>query len=200
MRGVTKDSEYIELKEEVIALIQIQNNYIIAMYTITVSILAFAIERNNEWLFLLPYIILFSFQRIIMAKNDNMVRIAAYIVVFLEEGYGWESLYKSIVHYTTIKNNTSKPFSKLKNIVSGRISSLQLGLLSSTGCITVNIVNNKLYSMPIHDIKFFDIIPSLMGIILFVLLVSWCKNALNSMNRREVYIEALKFNKESINE
>ncbi len=58
MRGVTKDSEYIELKEEVIALIQIQNNYIIAMYTITVSILAFAIERNNEWLFLLPYIIL----------------------------------------------------------------------------------------------------------------------------------------------
>ena len=97
---ITKDSEYTMLKQEIISLVEIQNTYIIAMYTITITILGVAFERKSQILFLLPYIILFSFQRIISAKRDGMLRIASYIAVYLEEGTGWESIYETISNRT----------------------------------------------------------------------------------------------------
>lgn len=196
--GIGKDTEYTMLKEEVLGLISIQNNYIIAMYTITVTIIAFAIERNNEWLFLLPYIILFSFQRIISAKNDNMVRIAAYIVVFLEDESGWETLYKKVVDKTTVKHNNRLPFSRFMNIVTGRVSTLQLGALCSLGAIITNLHNNKVIGTDIREVKFMECLATLASLVLFVMLYYWCKNALKSMSRRETYIESLRYNKSEI--
>lgn len=82
------------LRQEILDLITIQNTYIVAMYTITITIIGIGLERKSNVLFLLPYIILFSFQCIISAKKDGYIRIAAYIAVYLEERDGWEKQYQ----------------------------------------------------------------------------------------------------------
>ena len=79
---MNKEEEHLSLRSEIISLVEIQNNYIIAMYTITIALITLAIQQKNVWIYLLPYVILFSFQRIILAKRDIMLRIAAYIAVF----------------------------------------------------------------------------------------------------------------------
>lgn len=189
---MTKDIEYSTLRDEIINLVEIQSNYIIAMYTITVSIIGFAIERNSEWLFLLPYIILFSFQRIISSKNDGMIRIAAYIAVFLEENHGWESMYADVVKRTTVKHNNRKTYSRLKSIIGGRISSLQLGLACSIGCIITNILNEEFLTNTIQSIQFIDILPTIIAICLYFTLRGWCGSVNGTMNKRSLYIESLK--------
>lgn len=88
---ISPDVEYTMLKEEILGLISSSDNLIIAMYTITIAILAVAFETNNCLLFLLPFIVLFSFQGVLNRKRDNMVKLAAYIAVYLEEEKGWES-------------------------------------------------------------------------------------------------------------
>lgn len=134
-----RNEEYSSLRAEIIGIVDIIQNYIIAMYTITIAILTFAIQQQNQWLFLIPYVVLYSFQRIIAVKKDIMVRMAAYIVVFLDGEFGWEKNYSDICKETTFKHNASEKFSKLKNIVSGRISSLQLGAVCSVGCVIMSI-------------------------------------------------------------
>lgn len=189
-----KTEEYSSLRNEILGLINIQNSYIIAMYTITVTIFVFGIERKNEWIFLLPYIIFFSFQRIISAKNDAMVRIAAYISVYLEEGAGWESRYGKIVERTTIKNNHGKKFSKVKNILLGRISSMQLGLVCSVCSIIICICNNlDIWNQKqSFSVYLTTTIPIFTSVVLFSLLRMNCNNALTNMSKREIYIEQLK--------
>lgn len=111
---ITPDTEYTMLRQEILDLINIQNNYIIAMYTITITILGIALERQSQVLFLVPYLILFSFQRIISAKKDGMVRIAAYISVYLEKDKeGWESKYEELVAATCEKKTKQKKFFKI---------------------------------------------------------------------------------------
>ena len=138
---MNKDSEYMSLRAEIISLVEIQYNYIVTMYTITIAIISLAIQQKNEWLFLLPYIILISFQRVISAKRNVMLRIAAYIAVFLDGDIGWEKNYNEIVNHTLNKHNNTEKFSKLKNVLSGRISSLQLGVVCSAGCIVMRTVH-----------------------------------------------------------
>ena len=60
---VDSNTEYNALRSEILNLISIQNTYIIAMYTITITILGFGLQTQNSFLFLLPYIVLFSFQK-----------------------------------------------------------------------------------------------------------------------------------------
>lgn len=192
---MTKQEEYISLREEIISVIEIQNNYVIAMYTITVAILGLAIQQKNEWLFLLPYIILFSFQRIISAKKDVMIRLGAYIAVFLDDDFGWEKYYPDIFKETTNKHNDKDSFSKLMNVISGRLASLQLGVVCSVGCVAMCIINGinewKEYSNILTDLPVSDVIPIFISILLLAMLQEWCKGALNAMQRREQYIESL---------
>lgn len=94
-------NQYAPLKGEMQEIVAIQSNYIIAMYTITVAIIGIGLQFDNVWLLLLPYVVLFSFQRIIQAKKDVMLRIAAYISVFLDGPDGFEKNYIKIVNKTT---------------------------------------------------------------------------------------------------
>lgn len=194
---IRKD-EYSSLRAEIIGIIDITQNYIIAMYTITVAILTFAIQQQNPWLFLIPYVVLFSFQRIISAKRDIMVRMAAYIAVFLDEDFGWEKNYKEIYKRTTDKHNDKGKFSSFMNIISGRLSSLQLGVVCCIGCIIMNVYviyeivkDSTPDTNVLSEISAMDIIPSVCAILLLGALIEWCKNSLNTMKRRDQYIESL---------
>lgn len=91
-KNIKNTNEYLSLRSEIISLVDIQYNYILAMYTISIALISLAIQQQNEWIFLLPYIVLFSFQRVISAKRNIMIRIAAYIAVFLDEEFGWEKI------------------------------------------------------------------------------------------------------------
>ena len=194
---ITKDSEYTMLKQEIISLVELQNTYIIAMYTITITIFGVAFERKSHILFLLPYIILFSFQRVISAKRDGILRIAAYIAVYLEEGKGWESSYEKVVDKTTKESNGKEKFSRFMNIITGRISSLQLGALCSIASIIMCCYNKGITLSNIYDLKLTDSLVLIAAIVLFAVLYYWTKDVLKS--KRQRYIESLenaKFKKE----
>lgn len=189
--------EYISLRSEIISLVNIQCN--------TVAIITLAIQQKNEWIFLLPYIILFSFQRLISAKRNVMLRIAAYIAVFLDGDFGWEKNYSEITDNTLNKHNDKEKFSKFKDIVFGRISSLQLGVVCSVGCIITCVMhiaeNKKWYSwsdIMISNISFIEIFPALCAMILFCGLADLCKGALKAMKVRDTYIESLQIYKRNL--
>lgn len=203
---MNKQTEYASLRAEIISLESIQSNYIAGMYTITIAIVTLAIQQQNEWIFLLPYIILFSFQRIITAKKNAMLRIAAYIAVFLDGEFGWEKNYNEIVNNTLNKHNNKEKFSKFKNIISGRISSLQLGLVCSLGCIILSISHiledkgwKSLDSIEWKNIGFLDMLPVIFAVLLFCGLLDWCKDSLKAIDMRNKYIESLKNYKDEIN-
>lgn len=192
-------NQYAPLKAEMQEIVAIQSNYIIAMYTITVAIIGIGLQFDNVWLLLLPYVVLFSFQRIIQAKKDVMLRIAAYIVVFLDGPDGFEKNYIKIVNKTTNRFSQKKPYSWLRNVVSGRISSLQLGALCSSLCIIKYLLterNGKLllseWSENYTQITFIDTLPILAALGLFILLWYKCRDALCSMRDRANYIRSLK--------
>lgn len=183
--------EYSSLRNEILGLISIQNNYIIAMYTITVTILVFGIERKNEWIFLLPYIILFSFQKNISAKKDAMIRIAAYITVFHENGMGWESFHEKIVDNTS--GGEEKGFS-IKSFIAGKVASFQLAAVCSIGTIIQCVYNNV--EKWKGDNSFWSFLhtslPIILAIVLYFLLRFIYANALKLRMTRQEYIKRLK--------
>lgn len=183
---VDSNTEYNALRNEILNLISIQNTYIIAMYTITITILGFGLQTQNSFLFLLPYIVLFSFQRIISAKRDGYLRIAAYITVYLEEGSGWESRYATITGSMQSTKHKNKLNIVIYNVFIGRISSSQLGFLCSSISIIVTLLNITEDNVPL------TIVTILSAVILFSLLLYFNKNTLKSMKKREEYIELMK--------
>ena len=192
-------NQYAPLKGEMQEIVAIQSNYIIAMYTITVAIIGIGLQFDNVWLLLLPYVVLFSFQRIIQAKKDVMLRIAAYISVFLDGPDGFEKNYIKIVNKTTNRFSQKKPYSWFRNVASGRISSLQLGALCSSLCIIKYLLIKRngrlLFSQWIENyrqIAFVDTLPILAALGLFALLCYKCRDALGSMRDRANYIRSLK--------
>ncbi|NSF39953.1 hypothetical protein [Blautia wexlerae] len=185
-KGIEKDTEYSALRQEILNLITIQNTYIIAMYTITITILGIGIERKSSILLLLPYVILFSFQRIIAAKKDSYLRVAAYIAVYLEDGDGWEWRYKKISENTIGIQKANKKKFVIKDIISGRISSLQLGLLCSSMSIGMCLIENckKILTMS-------NLTIVILSIALFVSLCYFCKDTLETMKKRDNYIQIM---------
>lgn len=183
-----KDTEYSTLRQEILDSITARDNYIIAMYTITTAILCVAFELQNPILFLLTYIILFAFQNSIASKNENMIVLAAYISVYLEEGTGWESqniALKDIMH-------EGAPFRRPRSIWSrlmGRIGSVQLGLLCSISCIVYAVVELLNVSQIVETIESATCI--VLAIILYVVIRIRTKDVLKLSKRRKVYIENL---------
>lgn len=183
---VDSNTEYNALRSEILNLISIQNTYIIAMYTITVTILGIGLQTQNSLLFLLPYTVLFSFQRTISAKRDGYLRIAAYIAVYLEEGSGWESKYATIISSIQPTKHNNKFVTVINNIFVGRISSSQLGIL----CSSISII---MASLNITDNNFpLTIATILSAVVLLLLLLRYNKNTLKSMKKREEYIQLMK--------
>ena len=186
---IDKQTEYSSLRQEILDSITSRDNYIMAMYSITAAGLCVAFELQNPILFLIPYIILFAFQNTITSKNENMIVLAAYIAVYLEEGNGWESRnteIKKIMH-------EGIPFKRANSVwkfLVGRIGSVQLGMLCSISCITYSVINicsatqiNKIIESSIYIA---------LSVILYVLIRVQTRNALKLGIRMKIYIENLK--------
>ena len=180
---------YASLRQEILDSITSRDNYIMAMYSITTAGLCVAFELQNPILFLIPYIILFAFQNTITSKNENMIVLAAYIAVYLEEGSGWESRnaeIKKMMH-------EGKPFKRANAVwkfLVGRIGSVQLGMLCSISCIIYS-VREILLVTQIND----AIQPSIyivLATILYVLIRVQTKDVLKLGSRRDAYIENLR--------
>lgn len=183
-----KEAEYSTLRQEILDSITARDNYIMAMYTITTAILCVAFELENPILFLLPYIILFAFQNTIASKNENMIVLAAYISVYLEEGKGWESqniALKDIMHEGASFHRPRSIWSRLV----GRIGSVQLGMLCSISCIVYAVIEMLTASQTLEVIE--PAICVVLAIILYILIRIQTKDVLKLGKRRKVYIENL---------
>lgn len=135
-----KNTEYSALKNELINLDTERNNLIIAMYSIFITVFCFSVEFKNKYALLSLYIVLFAFQRRFITIRDGMNRIAAYIVVYLDNPYGWESNLITIYKETSDKNKQIVKMPKVIELVTGRVATVQLGLFSSFGTTIMIII------------------------------------------------------------
>lgn len=94
---MTKEIEYQALREEIMFSMKTVKNYRTFMYTVVVATLAFAIDKEDPILCLIPFCIIIPLFLLAMHQIDSTLRIGAYIYVFLEPGTEcqWETrIYK----------------------------------------------------------------------------------------------------------
>ena len=129
--------EYESIRNEIVAMEEIQRNLWMSMYAAYVVIFALGIEFTH-YLFLTTYIIVIPFQAQIHRYSWSIVKMATYIKVFYEENENnklyWESFQISDV-YTEYYNKFNK------NIISriSRTGALQLSALSTILYITCTL-------------------------------------------------------------
>ena len=185
---IDKEAEYGALRQEILDTINARDNYVIAMYTITIAIMCAAFELENTILFLLPYVILYAFQNTIATKSENMIVLGSYIAVCLEEGEGWESKNAEIKKIM----GTSKLFKRPEGILAkliGRIGSVQLGLLCSLFCVVYSVKELIFATSAAEMIR-----PGcciIVAIVLYRLICVQTKDVFNAWRRRKVYIDSL---------
>ena len=80
------------LREEIMLSMKTVKGYNNILYTTTVALLAFAFNSANSALFLLPFIVLIPLFLLTKREMMQVMRIGAYILVFLEESsiINWE--------------------------------------------------------------------------------------------------------------
>ena len=79
-----KQAEYEALREEILYSMQVVKNYRSLLYTIVVAALAFAFDKDESILFLVPFSAIIPIYILAMHQIDSTMRIGAYIYVFLE--------------------------------------------------------------------------------------------------------------------
>lgn len=107
-----KSEEYKMLREEILQSMQVVKNYRTLVYTITVAILAFAFDKGESILFLIPFCAIIPLYLLAMHQIDSTMRIGAYIYVFIEPEteckwetrlYNYDCLHKN--EYSTKKSS-----------------------------------------------------------------------------------------------
>lgn len=111
--AIDKKTIYQNLREEIIDLTKRQDNYMLASYTICITIWAFALENSNEWVAILPIFILIPLSLRVSDFRYGGAFLSAYMTIFLEEkSYnGWEYVreeyYKIKEEFHLNKNDVS---------------------------------------------------------------------------------------------
>lgn len=194
-RGVCKEAEYSTLRAEILNSIVAVDNYKVAMYATTAAIWAVAFPLANPILFLLPYVALFAFQQSISAKNENMIIMAAYISVYLEDGNGWENENASLVDIMRHNSSYRQP-KRIVRYFLGRISSVQLGMLCSILSMIYSVA--EIIVMGISAESIIPCICIVFSIILYIIIRIQTKDVLRLSRRREEYISNLRAHKEKM--
>lgn len=190
-RGIDSHTEYGSLRQELLDTITSRDNFIIAMYTITAAVLCVAFELHNPILFLIPYVVLFAFQNSIASKSENMIVLATYIAVYLEDDSNWESNYDNLKKAMHV----GIPYKRHRSIwgrLVGRIGSVQLGLLCSISCAVYAGLEAAKLECIMDMIEPFVYI--LVAVILYVLIRIKTKDVYELGKRRSAYIENLRKN------
>lgn len=194
-KGIGKEAEYSSLRAEILNSIVAVDNYKVAMYATTAAIWAVAFPLENPILFLLPYIALFAFQQSIGAKNENMILMAAYIAVYLEEGTGWENENGKLINIMR-HDSSYRPPKKIVRYFLGRISSVQLGMLCSALSVIYSVAEIIAVGITVESVIPFICI--LFSTILYIIIRIQTKDVLELSDRREEYISNLRAHKEKI--
>lgn len=137
-----RKEEYLMLREEILMSLEVVKNYRTMLYTIVVAILAFAFDKENPWLFLVPFVAILPLYSLAMHQIDSTLRIGAYICVFLEPttNFKWETnLYK----YDQLH----------KNEYSTKKSSIDSYVIMSICCIILSVVNLDYSAIDRWDVR-----------------------------------------------
>lgn len=92
--------EYQELRSEIQNKVELHNSLVTFMITTVIAVLAFALESDNILLYLLPFGIIIPISMRIVYYRSAMVKLSAYIIVFLESnltGLKWETRNRQFV-------------------------------------------------------------------------------------------------------
>lgn len=107
-----KEVEYESLKEEILHSMETVKSYRSLLYTIVIAALAFAFEKDEPILFLVPFCAIIPIYLLAMHQIDSAMRIGAYIYVFIEPNtdcqwetrlYKYDNLHKN--QYSTKKSS-----------------------------------------------------------------------------------------------
>lgn len=143
--GIDKKTIYQNLREEIMDLTKRQDNYMLASYTICITVWAFALENSNEWIALLPIFILIPLSLRVSDFRYGGAFLSAFMAVFLEEkSYdGWEYVreeyYKIKEEFHLNRNNSSKEHQKLFKHRSLLLSILSRGTFGLLTLISIVI-------------------------------------------------------------
>lgn len=180
---VNKKDEYVILRDEILLAMETVKNYRIMVYTIVIAILAFAFDKENPWLFLLPFIAIIPLYFLAMHQIDSTMRIGAYIYVFLEPEIDikWETnLYQyDILH---------------KNQESTKKSSIDPYVIMSICCLVLSFIN-----LDFSNIHKWDMLSCFFAQVALALYSFWCFKSkhLDYLETKEKYIEEWKSIKNS---
>lgn len=122
--------EYAILKEEILAELSTIQNCKNLVYTLVIALLAFSFEKNNSWMFLLPFAAIIPLYNLIIQKIDSTLRTGTYMLVFLEP-------------YLDIKweTNLYKYDKKYKNDFSTKKINIDSFVILSAICVILSIIN-----------------------------------------------------------
>lgn len=99
------ETEYNTLRSEILNEMGMQTNLRIAMCTIAVTILSFAVDKESANLCLAVFGVLIPFKLLIHNKQAGILRISAYLIVKYESRYhslSWESDIINLLKYRRI--------------------------------------------------------------------------------------------------
>lgn len=185
--------EYACITSRIMTSFQIKHSYNIGMYTITIAIIGFALETQNAWLFLLPYVVLFSFHRIIQNERYRINKYDAFLAVYSNDV--WEQEYKEF--HDNLKQSYKVHVHGITTNKLVRVPALHLGLVCSVMSIFmqayVMVSTGEGYDLNrlITHYTLGDIFLIAVAFGLWILIFFWCKNANDSMATREKYIEQI---------
>lgn len=104
---IDKKITHQNLHDEIVYNIKKQDNYTATAYTITISIWTIALGMSNEWIALIPLVILLPITLLVCDCRYSIAFISSYMAVFLEEEStaGWE--YMREVYYSENRRSST---------------------------------------------------------------------------------------------
>lgn len=115
---ISSEAEYNTLRDELINEMSQQTDLRIAMCTITIAVLTFAIQQKSSILSLMAFAVIIPFRLLIHNKQLGILKLSAYIIVQFEEkcaSIKWESTsekfynkssrYLTVVHWFAASGN-----------------------------------------------------------------------------------------------
>ena len=82
------------------------SQYNVALYTVTATILTFALGRSEYYLCLVPYLVAVPLFLMCEAKRKDICKIASYLAVYLEgDEFNWETRHQLLEEYDGQRRN-----------------------------------------------------------------------------------------------
>ena len=159
---MVKNNDYDNLREEILYSRKAQDTFTMFLYTSVITILGFAFELQNLYLFLLPIIIIVPVAIKVADYRRTIAYIAAYMILFLENDYNkWET-----DNFEFSKIYPRKGMEKLIHILENYDAFFLNVVCASVfiGMVVYNIISSNLTNL------FLDIILSIIAIFTCVLI------------------------------